>query len=163
MALHNPNLPISSAISSNFNSKGVLLLSSSSLFCITCSLILPAAEFGPVANTNIHPSPSLTVVPENTIGDGNFPDSFFILRQFSIDSFLIKFDSPVREASSNFKFDELITIPSAGIIMPISTLHLSPTSNSSSDKLTLAPSRVTTTWNFLKFSSLNCLNFFSLL
>ena len=130
---------------------------------MTCSLIFPAAEFGPVAKTNIQPSPSFTVVPENTIGLGYFPESLFILRQFSIDSFLIKLDSPVREASSSFKLVEVITIPSAGIIIPMSTLHLSPTKSSSSDKLILAPSLVQTTWNFLKFSSLNCLNFFSLL
>ena len=163
MADHKPNFPISSAISSNFNSKGVLLLSSSSLFCITCSLILPDAEFGPVAKTKIHPSPSFTVVPENTIGDGSFPELFSIFRQLSIDSFLIRLLSPVREASSIFKLEEVITIPSAGMIIPISTLHLSPTNNSSSDILIFLPSLVATTWNFLKFSSLNCLNFFSLL
>ena len=163
IALQSPNFPISSAISANLISKGVWLLSSSSLFCMTCSLIFPAAEFGPVAKTNIHPSPSLTVVPEKTIGDGYFPDSFFIFRQFSIDSFLIKLDSPVSEASSIFKFVEEIIIPSAGIIIPISTLHLSPTKRSSSERFILEPSLVHTTWNFLKFSSLSCLNFFSLL
>ena len=130
---------------------------------MTCSLILPDAELGPVANTSIHPSPSFTVVPENTIGEGSFPELFCIFKQFSIDSFLIKLLSPVSDASSIFKFVELITIPSAGIIIPISTLHLSPTNNSSSEIFIFAPSLVHTTWNFLKFSSLNCLNFFSLL
>ena len=94
-----PKYPISSAILSNFNSKGVWLFSWA---LNTVLLIIPFCEWSPTAKTIAFPLPSIQWVPDSIIGEGTFSPLFLNSWHFWYDSFFIASDSPVKALSSIF-------------------------------------------------------------